>query len=36
LISGAIVGAFYSVTMRPVRRGYAENLMTAATFGVPL
>jgi NADH:ubiquinone reductase (H+-translocating) len=36
LIFGAIVGAFYSVTMRQVRRGYTENLMTAATFGVPL
>jgi NADH dehydrogenase len=36
LIFGAVLGAFYSVGMRPVRRGYADNLMTAATFGVPL
>lgn len=36
LIFGAIVGGLYSMTMRQVHREYAENLMTAATFGVPL
>lgn len=36
LIFGAILGALYSVGMRPVRRGYADNLMTGATLGVPL
>ena len=36
LIFGALLGAVYSVGMRPLRRGYADNLMTAATLGVPL
>jgi NADH:ubiquinone reductase (H+-translocating) len=36
LIFGLLLGAFYSVGIRPVRRDYADNLMTAATFGVPL
>jgi NADH:ubiquinone reductase (H+-translocating) len=36
LIFGAVFGAFYSVGTRPLRGGYAANLMTSATFGVPL
>lgn len=35
-IFGAILGALYGVCMRPIRRAYADNLMTAATLGVPL
>src|SRR5271170_2060090 len=35
-ILGAILGAVYSVGMRPIRRAYADNLLIAATLGVPL
>jgi NADH:ubiquinone reductase (H+-translocating) len=35
-VCGSILGAFYSLSMRSVRRGYGDNLMTAAAFGIPL
>src|SRR5271157_4109478 len=36
VVLGATVGALYAVGLRPVRRAYADNLMTAASLGLPL
>jgi NADH:quinone reductase (non-electrogenic) len=36
LLFGIVFGALYSLSLRPVRRAYADNLMNAAALGLPL
>ena len=36
VLLGTVLGAFYALSLRPIRRAYADNLMTGAALGVPL
>jgi predicted MFS family arabinose efflux permease len=36
LTLGVFFGALYVVASRPVRKAYADGLMTAAALGIPL
>jgi NADH dehydrogenase len=36
VVVGSVIGAAYSATLRPTRGSYVDNLMAAASLGVPL
>jgi len=36
VVVGSVIGAAYSATLRPTRASYVDNLMAAASLGVPL
>jgi NADH:ubiquinone reductase (H+-translocating) len=36
LLLGTVLGAFYTLSLRPARQAYADNFMTGAALGVPL